>query len=89
MLQLFVYKQAVKLRNKMKMESLRQSIAKADAMNGKTGRKIVVVEVGNDFEAIEKKRLKRLTGIRKGTNTRLINPAQVHKLEKRSPYVAK
>jgi hypothetical protein len=57
-----LYKQLRKLRSKLRMDSLREAIAKADENKQKTGRKTIVVfnNHAGTYEALEKKLLKHV-----------------------------
>ncbi len=82
---------AMRLSARLKIQSLRKAIAKADEIQRTTGRKCLVVfnKSSNEYEAIEKKILKRVANNTKGKPGRVFTHDRIKLMQKKSLYVTR
>lgn len=82
---------AMRMSARLSIKSLRKAILDADKIKQTTGRKAIVVlnKSTNEYEAIEKKLLKRAANNSKGKEDRVFTHQRVKIIQKKSPYVTR
>lgn len=86
-----IRKWAMRMSAKLTIKSLRKAVQQADAIKSTTGRKAIVVfnKTTNEYEAIEKKILKRAANNSKGKTNRFFTHDRVKLIQKKSLYVTR